>query len=250
MRYTLKDCLEFYDFFNQDFFYEELGKKLKKCQLTVKVTEARKMFTNLQNTDYREIHGLSWTNGSINKIWINPLLLNNKKFLMNTLLHEMIHLYVDNEQPNIRSYNKGHGALWKRTAALATKLYGDDLGPIEQYASTEEVKMANHYDTLNRTKPLTNAFIVKINNDLVPVKELTDEQIEELKDAGVDGIFKIKEGIKLPFNTRVTKFIPYAKVLEAVNEGSIDAEMDEICSFLAGRIKLGIDTDRIYLKRK
>ena len=47
MRYTLQDCLEFYDFFNQDFFYEELGKKLKKCQLTVKVTEARKIRGNL-----------------------------------------------------------------------------------------------------------------------------------------------------------------------------------------------------------
>ena len=82
------------------------------------------------------------------------------------------------------------------------------------------------------------------------LSEMREKTVEELKNAGVDGIFKIKEGVKLPFNTRVTKFIPYAKVLEAVNEGSIDAEMDEICSFLAGRIKLGIDTDRIYLKRK
>lgn len=250
MRYTLDDCIYFYDFFNKDFFYDELGIKLKKCQITVKVTEARKMFKNLQYRDYREIHGLSWTNGTTNKIWINPLLLNNKKFLMNTMLHEMIHLYANTQQPNVRSYNEGHGALWTKIAAYATELYGDAIGKIEKYASEAEVKMADHYDTLNHTKPLTNAYIVKINTDLVPVKELSDEQIEELKEAGVDGIFKIKEGIKLPFNTRVTKFIPFSKVLEAVHEGSIDAEIEEVCNFLSGRIKLGVDTDRIYLKKK
>lgn len=242
-------CDYVYDYFNKDFFQKELDCKLGKCTIFVnKKEDSKKVFTSLENTSVEDMpFGLSITLLGHNYIWINPLLLNNKKILVNTILHEMIHLYVNKIQPDIRRYRNGHGSLWTATAKYATAVYGEDLGDICQFATREEMKHYNHYQMIKSTKSLVNAYLVKLTSgDLVPIKDLTQHQINQLKEMDITGIYKVKPGVQQNTNTRVTRFIKWDKLLDCIENG-IDAETEAVCSYLHFRI--GVDTDMVWIRR-
>lgn len=248
--FTNDYCQYVYDFFNKDFFQKELGVKLGKCTIfTNKKGDAKKIFpSSLSGDKEDDPFGLSITLLGHNYIWINPLLLNNKKILVNTILHEMIHLYVNQVQPDVRRYRKGHGSLWTQTAKYAQALYGHDLGNIEQFATEEESKKYNHYYAMKTTKTLVNAYLVKlVSGDLVPLKDLTPGQIQELQGMNIIGIYKVKPEIQQKPGTRVTKYISWDKLLDCIENG-IDYETEAVCGHL--RIKTGEDTDTVWLRRR
>lgn len=249
--FTNDYCQYVYDFFNKDFFQKELGIKLGKCTIfTNKKGDAKKIFPSSLNGDKEDDpFGLSITLLGHNYIWINPLLLNNKKILVNTILHEMIHLYVNTVGNNgSRRYRQGHGKLWTQTAKYAQSLYGEDLGNIEQFATKEEMKKYKHYYGIRTTKSLVNAYLVKlISGDLVPLKDLTPEQIVELQGMNIIGIYQVKPGIQQEPNKRVTKFIDWDTLIDCIENG-IDYETESVCGHL--RIKIGEDTDTVWLRRR
>lgn len=244
--FNLEYCQYVYDFFNKDFFQKELGTKLGKCTIFVNKKEDAKKIFDLEDDKESDPFGLSITILGHNYIWINPMLLNNKKILVNTILHEMIHLYVNKVQPDVRHYRKGHGSLWTQTAKYAQSLYGHDLGNIEQFATQDEYKKYKQIYNMRTTKTLANAFLVKlVSTDLVPIKNLTDEQISELKQMNIIGIYKVKPEIQQKSSTRVTKYITWNKLLDCIENG-IDADVESVCNHL--RIKIGEDTDTVWLK--
>jgi hypothetical protein len=243
-------CNYVYDFFNKDFFQKEMGVKLGKCTiLTDHKAETKKIFRGLDVDGDEDPFGISITLMGHNYIWINPLLLNNKKILVNTLLHEMIHLYVNKVGNNgMRSYRRGHGRLWTQTAKYAQELYGDDLGNIERFATHEEVKKFNHYQEMKTTKTLVNSYLVKlVSGDLVPIKNLTDEQLVELQGMNIVGIFQVKPEIQQKPSTRVTKYIDWDTLVDCIENG-IDYETEQVCGHL--RIRLGEDTDTVWINKR
>lgn len=247
--FTNDYCQYVYDFFNKDFFQKELGVKLGKCTIfTNKKGEVKKVFSPCLNGDKEDDpFGLSITLLGHNYIWINPLLLNNKKILVNTILHEMIHLYVNTVGNNgSRHYRQGHGKLWTQTAKYAQSLYGEELGSIERYASEDEVKKYDHYYEIRTTKSLVNAYLVKLTSgDFVPMKNLTPEQIEELKGMNIIGIYRVKPGIQQKPGKRVTKFISWDKLVDCIENG-IDYETESVCGHL--NIQVNTDTEIIWLR--
>jgi hypothetical protein len=161
----------------------------------------------------------------------------------------MIHLYVNTVGNNgSRRYRQGHGKLWTQTAKYAQSLYGEDLGNIEQFATKEEMKKYNHYYGIRTTKSLVNAYLVKlISGDLVPMKDLTPEQIVELQGMNIIGIYQVKPGIQQEPSKRVTKFIDWDTLVDCIENG-IDYETESVCGHL--RIKIGEDTDTVWLRRR
>lgn len=248
--YNLEYCKYVYDFFNQDFFVDELQKKLNDCTIFVnRKAECRKVFDMINfDAEADSCYGLSMTWKKHNYIWINPLLLNNKKLLVNTILHEMIHLYVNEIQPDTRKYRKGHGSLWTRTAKYAQALYGKELGEISQFATREENVKFNHIHNMRTTRTLANAYLVKlVSSDIVPIKNLTQEQIDELKTKNIIGIYQVKPEIQQKPTTRVTKYITWNKLLDCIDNG-IDYDTESVCGHL--RIKVGTDTTTIWLRHR
>ncbi|MBR1611552.1 MAG: hypothetical protein IJ672_08755, partial [Methanobrevibacter sp.] len=78
--YNQEYCQYVYDYFNKDFFQKELDTKLGKCTIFCnKKGESRKVFQSLGDDREEDPFGLSITLMGHNYIWINPLLLNNKK---------------------------------------------------------------------------------------------------------------------------------------------------------------------------
>lgn len=245
MAYTLKYCYEIYDFFNKDFFEEELGQKLSSCQIVIDKVEGDKIFGK---HNYDGLSGLSLTRKGKNYIWLNKYLFENKKLLLNTILHEMIHLYDNLINPNIRSYRAGHGAYWTKIAKLATSLYGKQIGPIERYADAHESERLKHYKMMKQTKTLSNVFLVKLSSwELVPIKDLTDEQIEILKGTDIIGIYKVKPGIEQTEKNRVQHYATFQSLLEDI-EGGLTEEEEELFSHL--KIDVTKDTTVIWLRRK
>lgn len=247
--FTNDYCQYVYDYLNKDFFQKELGVKLGKCTIfTNKKGEAKEIFSaNLGGAREDDPFGLSITLLGHNYIWINPLLLNNKKILINTILHEMIHLYVEAVGNNgARHYRQGHGRLWTRIAKYAQSLYGDEIGDIEQGATEDELEKYNHYYEIRTTKSLVNAYLVKlVSGDMVPLKNLTPEQIGKLKGMNIIGIYKVKPKIQQEPGKRVTKFIDWDTLVDCIENG-IDYETESVCGRL--RIKIGEDTDVVWLR--
>lgn len=247
--FTNDYCQYVYDYFNKDFFQKELGVKLGKCTIfTNKKGGVKKVFSPWLNGDKEDDpFGLSITLLGHNYIWINPLLLNNKKILVNTILHEMIHLYVNAMGNNgSRHYRQGHGKLWTQTAKYAQSLYGEDLGNIERFATEDDIKKYDHYYEIRTTKSLVNAYLVKLTSgDFVPMKNLTPEQIEELQGMNIIGIYKVKPGIQQEPNKRVTKFISWDKLVDCIENG-IDYETESVCGHL--NIQINTDTEIIWLR--
>ena len=249
--FTNAYCQEVYEFFNSDFFKEELGVELGECIIfTNRKAETTRIFPYLGDRKSSNLpFGLSKTFGGINYIWINPLLLNNKKLLLNTILHEMIHLYV-NAMGNsgVRRYRQGHGGLWTRTAKLAQSLYGHELGSIEQFATDEELGKYNRYHDMRTTKSIVDAYLVKLTSgDLVPVKDLSKDQIAELKQMDIIGIYRVRPSIEQKPSTRVTKFIDWETLIDCIENG-IDYETESVCGYL--NLRIGQDTETIWVRTR
>ena len=166
-----------------------------------------------------------------------------------TILHEMIHIYVNSVGNNgTRRYREGHGKLWTQTAKLAQQLYGHDLGNIQRYSTKEEQQKFKHYHDMKATKSLVNAYLVKlISGDLVPLKNLTPDQLAELQGMNIIGIYQVKPKIQQVLGKRVTRFISWETLLDCIENG-IDYETEEVCGHL--RIKIGEDTDTVWLKHR
>lgn len=245
MAYTLQYCYEIYDFFNKDFFEEELGKKLSSCQIVTDMVEGDKIFGK---HNYDGLSGISLTRKGKNYIWLNKYLFENKKLLLNTILHEMIHLFDNLVNPDVRSYRAGHGAYWTKIAKFATSLYGQQIGPIERYADAHESERLSHYKMMRHTKTLSNVYLVKLSTwDLVPIKDLTDEQIEILKGTDIIGIYKVKPGIEQTEKNRVLHYATFQSLMEDI-EGGLTEEEEELFSHL--KIDITKDTTVIWLRRK
>ena len=248
--YNQEYCQYVYDYFNKDFFQAELHTTLGKCTIfTNKKDDAKKVFGDYLSRDGNDPYGLSVTLLGHNYIWINPLLLNSKKILVNTILHEMIRIYVNSVRNNgIRRYREGHGKLWTQTAKLAQQLYGHELGNIQRYSTQEEQKKFDYYHDMKSTKSLVNAYLVKlISGDLVPLKNLTPEQLTVLQGMDIIGIYQVKPKIQQVPGKRVTRFISWETLLDCIENG-IDYETEEVCGHL--RIKIGEDTDTVWLKHR
>lgn len=242
MKYTLADCQKIYAFFNKDFFGDELGVDLGKCLITTNKKEAEEIFGSY---NWDELSGLSWYKNRKNYIYINRMQLDSKKIMSNTILHEMIHLYDQAFFPDKRQYRKGHGAIWKKTAKLATEIYGKKMGPIEQNADPKEVEKTDHYKLMHSTKTLANAYIVVLRTrELVPVKSLSPEEIEVLKGTNIRGIFKVKPNLEQSAANRVKCYASFGELMDDITLG-VTQEEEERYSQL--QLKLGTDSERIWI---
>lgn len=101
------------DFFAKDFF----GGKFNTDIDIVFVDDDTNMGYTLPETD-------------IHKIYINRVLLYNKKPLDEVILHEMMHIYdyTHGDAKNVRIYRKGHGRFFMELAKEANVKYGMSIG--------------------------------------------------------------------------------------------------------------------------
>ena len=245
MKYSLADCNMLYKFFNKDFFQEELGQKLGRCKIFTDVGEAVQIFGN---EDYESLSGISKYDNGKSWIWINKYLLDNKKLLSNTILHEMIHNYVAMVDPDTRYYRLGHGALWTKVANYATSIYGHKIGKIDRYADEKEEERKAHYRLMHTTKTLANTFIVVLRTrDLVPVKDLTPEQISEIQKTDARAIFKVKPTLEQSAKTRVKNYATFDMLMDDIRYG---ISYDEELMYQELDLKLGKDSERIWINPK
>lgn len=244
MKLTLMDCHNLYKFFNKDFFKDEFDYSLGRCHIFTDRKEAESIFGP---DDYSRISGISWINDNgRNLIWLNPLLLNNKKLLCNTILHEMIHLYDYAVNPEIRNYRKGHGSYWTKIANYATALYGDYIGKIDQFGDSYEKDRLDHYKLMDSTKTLSNRYIILLRSrKIVPVKKLNKRQIAWLKSTNIRGIFKVKPNIEQTRSTRVKKYATF-DMLKSVIENGISEEQENLYRDIS--LNLVDSTEEIWVK--
>ena len=234
-----------YKFFNKDFFQDELGQKLGRCKIFTDVGEAVQIFGN---EDYESLSGISKYDNGKSWIWINKYLLDNKKLLSNTILHEMIHNYVAMVDPDTRYYRLGHGALWTKVANYATSIYGHKIGKIDRYADEKEEERKAHYRLMHTTKTLANTFIVVLRTrDLVPVKDLTPEQISEIQKTDARAIFKVKPTLEQSAKTRVKNYATFDMLMDDIRYG---ISYDEELMYQELDLKLGKDSERIWINPK
>lgn len=246
MKYSLAECQKIYKFFEKDFFQRELGVKLGPCLIFINPDEAKEVFTDIDDWDH--LSGLSWYKDGRNYIYMDKMLLDSKKLMANTILHEMIHLYDQQYNPNVRNYRAGHGALWTKTAKKATEIYGSKLGSIERYADAHEVERKSHYKMMHTTKTLANAYVVVLRTrELIPVKDLSQEEIEILKKTDVRGIFRVKPNLQQSAANRVKCYATFEQLMDDINLG-VTEEEEERYSKLS--LKLGTDSERIWLNPK
>lgn len=245
MKYSLADCNMLYKFFNKDFFQDELGQKLGRCKIFTDDNEAVQTFGN---EDYESLSGISKYDNGKSWIWVNKYLLDNKKLLSNTILHEMIHLYVAMVDPDTRYYRLGHGALWTKVANYATSIYGHKIGKIDRYADDTEQERKEHYKLMHTTKTLANTFIVVLRSrDLVPVKDLTPEQIAEIQKTDARAIFKVKPTLEQSAKTRVKNYATFDMLMDDIRYG---ISYDEELMYQELDLKLGTDSERIWINPK
>ena len=234
-----------YKFFNKDFFQDELGQKLGRCKIFTDVGEAVQIFGN---EDYESLSGISKYDNGKSWIWINKYLLDNKKLLSNTILHEMIHNYVAMVDPDTRYYRLGHGALWTKVANYATSIYGHKIGKIDRYADEKEEERKAHYRLMHTTKTLANTFIVVLRTrDLVPIKDLTPEQISEIQKTDARAIFKVKPTLEQSAKTRVKNYATFDMLMDDIRYG---ISYDEELMYQELDLKLGKDSERIWINPK
>ena len=242
MKYSLADCQKIYKFFAKDFFEDELGAKLGKCLITTDKKEAEEIFGSY---DWDSLSGLSWYKNGKNYIYLDKMQLDSKKIMANTILHEMIHLYDQAFFPDTRQYRNGHGSVWTKAAKLATKIYGSKLGSISPNADSKEIERTEHYKLMHSTKTLANAYVVVLRSrELVPVKDLTAEEIETLKKTNIRGIFKVKPNLEQSASNRVKCYATFGELMDDIALG-VTQEEEERYSKL--KLKLGTDSQRIWI---
>lgn len=242
MKYSLADAKRIYAFFDKDFFLGELGCKLGKCVITCDKSEAVELFGEY---DFDTVSGLSLYDNGKKYIYVNRYLFDNKKPLANTILHEMIHLYNNMMNPDTRRYRAGHGAFWTKIARQATAIYGKKIGPIEQFADDTEEEKKNHAKLIHSTKTLANVYVVVLRSrDLIPVKSLTPEQIEEIKKTDARGIFKVKPNREQSSKNRVKNYATFDMLMDDIKYG---ISYDEELMYQELDLKLGTDSEKIWL---
>lgn len=245
MKYSLADAQKMYKFFEKDFFQNELLQKLGRCTIFNDPKEAEKVFGP---QDWEHLSGISWWKDYKNYIYIDKILFDNKKLMANTILHEMIHLWDQMTDQKTRNYRGGHGANWTKAAKLATKIYGAKIGPIERYADEHEVERKDHYRMMHTTKTLANAYVVVLRSrELVPVKDLTPDQIEEIKKTNARGIFRVKPNLEQSASNRVKCYASFKDLMDDIQYG-VTEEEEERYSKLS--LKLGTDSERIWINPK
>lgn len=242
MKYNLQDCQNIYNFFNEDFFKDEFGYRLGRCKIFTDKMEAQRLFGE---DNYETPSGVTSIVDGKNYMWINPLVLNNKKILSNTILHEMIHLYDFRVNTEVRRYRKGHGSFWTKVANYATNLYGEHIGKINRFTDDYEDDRLEHYKLMRDTKTLSNVYIVVLKSrDLVPVKDLNDEQIEWLKTTNIRGIFKVNPNLEQSSKTRVKKYATFEMLKDDI-DGGISWEEEKMYNSL--NLKLGENSRAIWI---
>lgn len=246
MKYTLEDCRNIYKFFNRDFFIEELDSNLGRCTIFYDQETADKVFPGY---DLEGVSGLSWRKDGKNYMYIDKFVLDSKKLMANTILHEMIHLYDQTfSTDNKRRYREGHGAEWTRIAKMANEIYGNSIGMITQYTDAKEVEKMDHYKMIHSTKSLAKAYIVVLRSrDLIPVKDLTPEQIEELKKTNIRGIFRIKPNVEQSSANRVKCYATFEQLMNDIELGVTE---EEEALYGSLKPKLGSDSERIWINPK
>lgn len=246
MKYSLADCYTLYDFFNKDFFKDELETRLGKCKIMINPAEAAKYIGEYK---YDDVGGLSCTDNGKNYIYLNKYVLNNKKILMNTLLHEMIHIY-DNMVSTVRIYNNGHGKLWNQVANYASQVYGKDIGKIEQFVDADNWHRIEHNKLIRNTKTLKNIYLIKLKDQtIIPIKNLSNKEISELTETDILAIYKVKPNIEQNEKTRVKRYSTYEALLDDIAYG-LTAEEEREYSKLNRFINLRDDCELIWLKRR
>jgi hypothetical protein len=243
MKYSLAECQKIYKFFEKDFFQRELGVKLGPCLIFIDPDEAREALPGVDDWDH--LSGLSFYNDGRNYIYLDKILLDSKKLMANTILHEMIHLYDQQYNPYVRNYRGGHGALWTKTAKRATEIYGSKIGAIDRYADAHEVERKSHYRMIHSTKTLANAYVVVLRSrELVPVKTLSQEEIEILKKTNIRGIFRVKPNLQQSEANRVKCYATFEQLMDDINLGVTEEEEERYAKL---SLKLGTDSERIWL---
>lgn len=246
MKYSLAECQKIYKFFEKDFFQRELGVKLGPCLIFIDPDEAKEVFSTIDDWDH--LSGLSWHRDGRNYIYLDKILLDSKKLMANTILHEMIHLYDQKYNPYVRNYRGGHGALWTKTAKRATEIYGSKTGVIDRYADEHEVERKSHYRMIHSTKTLANAYVIVLRSrELVPVKDLSQEEIETLKKTNIRGIFRVKPNLQQSESNRVKCYATFDQLMDDINLGVTEEEEERYAKL---SLKLGTDSERIWLNPK
>ena len=246
MKYSLAECQKIYKFFEKDFFQRELGVRLGPCTIFIDPDEAKEALPGVDDWDH--LSGLSLYHDGRNYIYLDKILLDSKKLMANTILHEMIHLYDQQYNPYVRNYRGGHGALWTKTAKRATEIYGSKIGVIDRYADAHEVERKSHYRMIHSTKTLANAYVVVLRSrELVPVKTLSQEEIEILKKTNIRGIFRVKPNLQQSEANRVKCYATFEQLMDDINLGVTEEEEERYAKL---SLKLGTDSERIWLNPK
>lgn len=209
MLYSLADAKDIVKFFRKDFFEKELG-----CNLPpIFVERLPKNDNNFGDTsEYR--------NGYL--IRLKDKIFDNRKLLVNTILHEMIHVldgYINGEKQS--KYGAYHGAFWTKYAKIASDYYGDDIGIIQRYASEEESEKLSWIKNRDLTKTIRNCYIINLDGvNFIVAKDLNREEIENLTEKHILAIYKAPNNYKSSsMEKRVEKYAKFDDILDMIENG-------------------------------
>ena len=82
---------------------------------------------------------------------------------------------------------------------------------------------------------------------MVPVKDLTPDQIEEIKKTNARGIFRVKPNLEQSASNRVKCYASFKDLMDDIQYG-VTEEEEERYSKLS--LKLGTDSERIWINPK
>jgi hypothetical protein len=101
---------------------------------------------------------------------------------------------------------------------------------------------------MHTTKTLANTFIVVLRSrDLVPVKDLTPEQINQIQKTDARAIFKVKPTLEQSAKTRVKNYATFDMLMDDIRYG---ISYDEELMYQELDLKLGTDSERIWINPK
>lgn len=86
--------------------------------------------------------------------------------------------------------------------------------------------------------------VVLRSRDLIPVKSLTPEQIEEIKKTDARGIFKVKPNREQSSKNRVKNYATFDMLMDDIKYG---ISYDEELMYQELDLRLGTDSERIWL---
>ena len=209
MLYSIDDAKDIVKFFRKDFFEKELGYILPPIFVD-RLPKDEDKFGD--TSEYR--------NGYL--IRLKDKIFDNRKLLVNTILHEMIHVLDGSVNGKKQSkYGAYHGAFWNKYAKIASDYYGEDIGIIQRYATEEESKKLSWIKSRDATKTIRNCYIINLDGiNFIVAKYLNREEIEKLTEEHILAIYKAPSNYKSSsLSKRVEKYANFEEIQDMIKNG-------------------------------